>query len=173
MRQGELLGLAWSDVDLDGGRLLVRRQLQRQGGKAVRVPLKTEQSRRELLLPEPVLESLRAHRAAQAAEQLQAEAWLDRWQLVFTTEFGEPLEATAVLRLFQGHLRAAGLPVVRFHDLRHTAATLLAESGVHVKVAQAILGHSNVSTTLDIYTHAAVDQQRDAFAAMGRKLTGS
>lgn len=75
-----------------------------------------------------------------------------------------------MLRAFQGHLAKARLPKVRFHDLRHTAASLLAASGVHPKIAQTILGHSNFSTTMDIYSHVAVEQQAEAVEALGRIL---
>jgi integrase len=169
MRQGEVLGLSWSDVDLDAGLLHVRRQLQRLGGKPRLVQLKSESSRRTLLLPEPVIEALRQHQMRQQKEPWAAH-WDDRWDLVFTGPQGEPLEATAVLRAFQSHLAAAGLPKVRFHDLRHTAASLLAASGVHAKIAQTILGHSNFSTTMDVYSHVAVEQQAEAVEALGRLL---
>ena len=171
MRQGEVLGLSWPDVDLETGRLQVRRQLQRLGGKPQLVQLKSESSRRTLPLIEPVAEALRQHQRGQRKERWAARRD-DRWDLVFTDPQGAPLEATAVLRAFQSHLAEAGLPKVRFHDLRHGAASLMAAKGVHPKIAQAILGHSNFSTTMDIYSHVGIEQQAEAFEAMASVLGG-
>ena len=133
---------------------------------------KSESGKRTLLLPLAVTATLMAHRRTQEAEKGAARVWLNEWCLVFVGKHGEPLGGTAVLRAFQAHLAAVGLPKVRFHDLRLTAINRLAAAGVHVKVAQQIAGHSNVSTTLDVYTHTNTDQQAEAWEAVGKLIGG-
>jgi len=155
MRQGELLGLSWEDVGDDT--LLVRRQLQRIDGRYHLVPLKTERSLRELPLSPLAREAL-AVQCAQQAEWRATPLWDPtkpgaQWQLVFTSHAGSPLIGRDVTRSFQTLAAAAGVPVVRFHDLRHTAATLLLEQGVDVATVSRILGHTTIATTVDRYGH--------------------
>jgi integrase len=170
LRMGELLGLRWSEVDLVAGILRVSRALQRRSGVTALVQPKSETSRRTLRLPEPVIEALRQHRDQQAAEPIVR---LDSMGLVFTAPDGRPLEPTAVLRLFQGHLRAAGLPVIRFHDLRHSCASILLASGVPLTVVSSILGHSSIRLTSDTYGHLLARSQEEAAKAMTRILGGA
>lgn len=172
LRQGEVLGLQWGDLDT-AGELHVRRQVQRvprvQDDDGPRteirvVDLKTKQSRRDLPLPAFVDEALQRHR-----ERLVAAGVLPlSTGLVFVNRDGRPLDGVEVTRRFQAALERAGLPAMRFHDLRHSAASLLHAQGVPAKVAQAILGHSTVTTTLGIYTHLTKDLNRDAAAALDR-----
>jgi integrase len=171
LRQGEALGLRWRDVDLEAGILRVAVQLQRIGGQNVVSEPKSQKSRRTLLLPEPVLEALRQHRAQQVIEQLQARVWLSP-ELVFTGIHGEPLEGTQVTKRFQVHLEAAGLPRLRFHDLRHSCASALLAAGVPMKMVSDILGHSTVSLTLNTYQKALPTLQQEAAEAMTRILRG-
>ncbi len=164
MRQGELLGLQWPDVDLDAGTIMIRRTLQRtkEGGRVFQEP-KTAKSRRLIQLSPQVVEALREHRARQEQER---RFWGDRYQdhgLVFSQPAGQPIDKGNLLRRhFKPLLAQAGLPPIRFHDLRHTYATLALQAGLHPKVVQENLGHSTISMTLDTYSHVAPVLQRDA-----------
>jgi integrase len=152
MRQGELLALRWEDVDLDNATANVRATLQQVSGQgfAFASP-KTKRSRRKVVLPAAAVEALRQHRVRQAEERLQlGPAWEDLG-LVFANQVGRPLDGGHVLRReLHPLLTKAGLPLMRFHDLRHTAATLLLGQGVNPKVVSELLGHSQVAITLEI-----------------------
>lgn len=177
MREGELLALRWTDVDLDGCVAWVRRSVQRskagaaEGRKSglVMVEPKTKKSRRCVALSNVAVRALRAHRARQVEERLVVgEEWADL-DLVFPNRLGRPIEAGDLLNAFYRPLLArAGLPRLRFHDLRHTAETLLLAANVHPKVAQEMLGHSTVAITLDLYSHVIEGMQRDAARVMDR-----
>lgn len=170
MRQGELLGLSWEDVDVERGVLVVRWQLQHVDGQWQRLPPKSKQSRRALPLPPHAVEALQVQRAQQQ-EWRQAPSWRGNpWALVFTTSAGTPLAARNVLRAFQQCCVAAGVPVIRFHDLRHATATFLLASGVDLKLVSTVLGHSQISITADFYLHTssgllapALERLRDVF----------
>ncbi|MBI4504010.1 MAG: site-specific integrase [Chloroflexi bacterium] len=160
LRQGELLGLRWQDVDLERAELRVVQALQRAGGQLRLVEPKSAQSRRALALPGPVVAALKEHRKRQLAEHLKvADVWHDSG-LVFTTSIGTPIEPRGLIRRFHALLERAGLPPMRFHDLRHGCATLLLAGGVHPKLVQELLGHSRISITMDIYSHVTPAMQR-------------
>ena len=162
LRQGEALGLRWSDVDLGAGQLRVRQALQRQEGGVVMVQPKTARSRRTIPLPSAVVEAMRAHKQSQADRREAAgEEWHDSG-LVFTTRTGGPIHPRNDYRSFQALLTRAGLRRVRLHDLRHTAASLLLEQGVHPRVVMEILGHSQISLTMNTYSHVVPDTLRSA-----------
>jgi integrase len=155
MRRGEILGLRWPDIDLDTRKLAVNQSLQRAAGTLQLLPLKTKSSTRTIHLPGILIAALRRHGVRQKEEKLAAGP---DWQgnpgrLVFTSRRGTPLEPRNVVRSFKIALVKAGLPETKFHNLRHTAATLLFENHAHPKQVQALLGHSRISTTLDTYTH--------------------
>jgi integrase len=170
MRQSELLGLRWKDVDLDANLLRVRMQLKREEREWVWKEPKTRRSRRQIALAAPVVEVLQRHRARQEAERLSLEsAWRD-CDLVFCNKMGGPLFARNLVRSFMTLLEKAAIPHIRFHDLRHTAATLLLSARVNPKVVSEMLGHASVSITLDIYSHVIPDMQQDAAAAMAQLL---
>lgn len=171
MRQGELFALKWSSVDLERATLQVRGTLQRIDSKLVITEPKTPRSRRSVALPTVVVDTLKRHRARQVEERLRlGPAWEDN-DLVFPNTIGGPLDAISFLRReYWPTLRAAGLPRIRFHDLRHTAATLLFRQGIHPKVVAEMLGHSTISVTLDIYSHVLPDMQREATRAMDRLI---
>ena len=119
-----------------------------------------------------MVESLRRHRARQNEEKLKAEAWRNDWNLVFTWDLGEPIEATRLTAAFRALSDAAAVRRSRFHDLRHGAATYLLASGVPMKVVQETLGHSQMSITADIYSHVLPELQRDAADRIGNVLFG-
>jgi integrase len=163
IRQAEALGLRWGDLDLEAGTLSLRKQLQRIDGEWVLNQPKTTGSRRVLPLLPRAVEALRAHRKRQTEERLRAgPLWENERDLVFTTAIGAPLHAKVVVDQFKALLNRAGLPDVRFHDLRHSCASLLAHLGVHPSVVVAILGHSTYRLTMDLYTHVDAAALRDA-----------
>ncbi len=166
LRMGEALGLRWEDVDLDAGELRVERALQRVGGQLTLKEPKTEKSRRTLTLPPALARSLRAHRVRQLEERMAAGPRWEERGLVFTTAKGTPLEPSNVLKRFKAHLAAAGLPPQRFHDLRHCAASLLLAQGVPARVVMDVLGHTQISTTMDLYAHVMPAAHREAAARM-------
>jgi integrase len=166
LRRGELLGLKWTDADLDAGTLTVRRSLDVDG--TVKVP-KNRAGRRTLKLTSRALDALKTHKVRQNAERLQAGS---RWQddgLVFPNTVGKPMNAGNLYRReFQPLLKRAELADEGFtiHSLRHTFATTLAEKGVHPSIAQKMLGHSDIRMTLAIYTHATYGMQDAATDAL-------
>lgn len=171
LRQGELLGLQWPDVELDAARLTIRHSLQRVAGRPQLVEPKTGGSRRTVALNAPALAALREHRALQARERLQAPPgkWHDS-EFVFTTPIGTPLDGPNLTKAFQRHLEAARLPRLRFHDLRHTCASLLIAEGVPLKVVAELLGHSTIKLTADTYGHVQEEAQRAAVARLDKVL---
>lgn len=174
LRQGEALGLRWQDVNLEAKTLTVKTTLQRIGGVPILAEPKTDKSRRTIKLPDVCVSALSAHRDRQAHEQsLLGAAWMDRWGLVFTEADGTPLARYSVTRRFQRLLDCIGIPKRRFHDLRHTCATLLLAQGVDLKVIQETLGHTLFSTTADIYSHVLPVLMADAANRMDAALTGS
>jgi integrase len=154
MREGELLGVRWADVDLDQGALYLTRRLKRRT------------SRRQVLLVAVAVEALKLHRDRQDEERRRAG---DRWEdndLVFPNTVGRPINPSNFLRReFYPLLEKAGLPRMRFHDLRHSAATLLLRMGVHPKIVSELLGHTQIGITLDLYSHVTATMQRDAIEA--------
>jgi integrase len=154
MRQGELLALRWQDVDLENAVVSVRRTLTRSGGKVAFGEPKTNKSRRTIRITVQAVEALRSHLERQLAD---IEILGDRYQdqgLVFTTDTGAPINPSNLRqRSFTPLLKRAGLSHMRFHDLRHTCATLLLSRGVHPKFVQELLGHATIAVTLDTYSH--------------------
>ena len=171
LRQGEALGLRWEDVNLEAGTISIRASLARVDGSYVLAELKTQRSRRTIKLPDVCVTALAAHRESQALERdFVAAAWQDELSLVFTRADGAPLSRHAVTRRFQRVLADAGIPKRRFHDLRHTCATLLLAQGVPLRVVMEILGHSQMATTADIYAHVLPILMADAAERMDAVL---
>jgi len=167
LRRGEALGLRWSDVDLVEGVLFVRQTLQRLNGKLTFGPVKSDDSARVIALPVPCVESLRKHRVAQAHErELADKAWRDSG-LVFTTAIGTPIEPRNLNRHFARLLDRAGLRRIRFHDLRHSCASLLYDEGVTIENIQDVLGHSSPTITKTIYVEVTRKVQRGAVDRLG------
>jgi integrase len=172
LRQGEILGLRWSDLDLEGGTLTVRHALARIEGRLVLVEPKSATSRRVVPLPGFVREALLAHRMLQAQESLPLRpAPPDPFaDLVFVTTHGTPLDGITITRRFQRILADAGLPHQRFHDLRHACASLLLAQGVPARVVMETLGHSEISLTLNTYSHVMPSAGREAAERMDQLL---
>jgi integrase len=174
MRQGELLGLKWSEVDLEHGLISVTSTLKRpKTGLTLSARTKTRTSRRRITLTAEAVAALREHRARQLKERLQlGEHWTD-YGLVFANPTGDPCLARSIERYsFAPLIHKAGVAKIRFHDLRHTCATLLLLQGVNPKIVSEMLGHSTVAITLDLYSHVTPNMQRGAAAAMSRALWG-
>lgn len=173
LRQGEALGLRWEDVDFDARVLRVRYSLQRIQGDLQLTELKTRNSRRDLPLTDAVIARLRAHRSQQLQEKLLAGS---RWQdsgLVFTTTIGTPLDARNVIRQYHAILEKAKLRRYRFHELRHSCASLLLVQGVPLKTISDILGHSQIRVTADYYVHIAPETRREALSMMDVLFTAA
>jgi integrase len=169
LRQGELLGLRWQDVDLDAGTVSVRYSLS-VTTRTLAEP-KTERSRRSLRLPGVVLAALREHRRVQLAERLAAGSQWEENDYVFATHQGRALIARNVRRGLRRRLAYAGLPMTRFHDLRHAFATMMLEDGEDLAVISKALGHSNLSTTADVYAHLTPAMLERTAARMDAVLT--
>ena len=173
LRQSEILGLRWSDIDDCRRSLAVKRSLHRIGVECVFLEPKTKRSARSIDIPDPIWDLLQAHRIRQQGEEYRAgERWTGAvWgDLVFTASHGEPLQGRVVTRIFQTLLERASLPTMRFHDLRHAAATLMLALGIPLLEVSRALGHSQTSTTLDIYSHALPEMQSDARDRLGAAL---
>lgn len=149
LRKGEALGLAWDHVDQDAGQLKVTATLGRIGDRLLINGPKTERSRRTVPLNAGVVAMLRRHRAVQREERMRANVWKDSG-LVFTTEFGGPIDPRNLLRVIEVAAKAAGVAGVGVHTLRHSAAVAWLEAGVHIKAVADLLGHSSVSITGDV-----------------------
>jgi integrase len=168
LREGELIGLRWVDVDLDQRTLRVEQTVQRIGKQLVIAAPKTAGSRRLLPLPAAAVRALREHATRQAQRhEVVGDDWKDHG-LVFPTGVGTPVEPRNLVRHFKQALKKAELPDVRFHDLRHSCATMLIAQGVHPRTVMEILGHSQISVTMNTYGHVLPDTQRAAADAMDR-----
>ena len=154
LRRGELLGLKWQDVDFNQGTITVRRQISRINGQVVEAPLKTKNSYRVIPLGNQALEVLKSQEEKQSSEY------------VFPSPSGGPISPDSVRNMLRRVLKRAGLPYVRFHDLRHTFATLALQNGVDVKTVSGMLGHFSAGFTLDTYAHVTTVAQRDAAQKM-------
>ena len=163
LRRGEILGLRWQDLDLEAGTLSVKQTVQRIRGKGMTfAPPKTDRARRTVNVPSPVIASLRRHRRAQLEERLKAGSRWHEFDLVFPSNIGTPLEPRNLDRHFKRMLAKTGLPNMRFHDLRHTAASLMLAANVNPRTAADILGHSRISVTLDTYSHVMPPAMHEA-----------
>ncbi|WP_329410358.1 site-specific integrase [Streptomyces sp. NBC_00704] len=172
LRKGELLGLHWEDLDLDGGTATIHRSLQRTRSQGLTVlNTKTLASERRIALPTECVNSLKIHQEQQQEErQAAGTGWTDNG-LVFTTRNGRPLDPTNLTRRFHRLLHSAGLRTIRFHDLRHSTATLLLEQGVDLVVIKELLGHAHIGVTAGVYAHVRLRLQRQAIDTLGGILS--
>ena len=163
LRKGELLGLRWEDLDLDAGTAAIRRTLQRTStGGLTTLPTKTCASERRIALPTRCLHSLKLHHEQQKREREAAGAMWQRDEPVFTTVQGRPIDPTNLTRTFNALLHKASLRRIRFHDLRHSTATLLLEQGVELVVIKELLGHAHIGVTATVYAHVRLRLPRYA-----------
>ncbi|KOV26318.1 integrase [Streptomyces sp. XY413] len=171
LRKGELLGLHWEDLDLNAGTAAVRRTLQRTSASGLTtLPTKTRASERRIALPTRCVQSLKHH---QDQQQRKNEAAGSTWQHnghVFTTTQGGPIDPSNLTRAFTTLLRKAGIRRIRFHDLRHSTATLLLEQGVELVVIKELLGHAHIGVTATVYAHVRLRLQRDVIDVLSTTL---
>ena len=170
LRQGELLGLKWEDVDLDSGTLQVRRTIsEARSGRIFEAPKNGKG--RSIRLTKKAVEALRGHRKRQLEEKLRLGTLWQENGLVFPSQAGTPLAGRNLIRHVKRMLERSGLAsTFRFHDLRHTRATLLLKQGIRVKFVQELLGHGDVSLTLNVYSHVLPDMGDAAAGAMDEAL---
>ena len=160
LRRGELLGLKWTDIDWKNGIIKVRRQVARVDGQIVEAPLKTKNSYRAVSI------------SPQAIEVLREQKRKTNDTYVFPSPNGGPISPDSVNNMLKRVLERAGIPKVRFHDLRHTFATIALQNGVDIKTVSGILGHFSAGFTLDTYAHVTTAAQKEAAQTMGNILRG-
>lgn len=173
VRRGEVVALRWSDVDLAAHRLTVNQAATVIDGAELVAAPKARRSRRAIDLDPDTVSLLQRHRARQREQFLMLGVSATASDRVFTNEVGEPIRPNSIGQAFRRLVDAAGVPVIRLHDLRHTHATHLLMAGVNVKVVSERLGHSSVSFTLDTYGHVMPGQQAEAAAAAAALLGDS
>jgi len=170
MRQGEILGLRWPDVDLDRGLLAVQHSLVHLRGTFVLAEPKTTSSRRLIHLSAPLVGRLVGHRMAETQAALREGRSYELAGFVFRRIDGRPLSASIVIKAWHHALDRAGLPRMRFHDARHSVATILMERTRNARTVADVLGHANISTTLSMYAHTTASQHEQAAAILGEAL---
>jgi integrase len=174
MRRGEVLGLRWSDVDLDAAQLAVVQTLTTVGYAVVVSPRKTARSQRFVYLDAETVAVLRHHRHRQRHERIVAgPTWNVHHDLVFCDPVGEPFHPDHLTREFSRAAASAAVPRIRLHDLRHTYATLALKAGMHPKVVSERLGHATVGITLDLYSHVTPPIARDAAEIVANVIFGA
>jgi integrase len=172
MRQMELLGLKWTDLDWIRRTIKVERQLDRPTGKGIQFSApKTRFGKRSVALGRKTIEVLRNHYERQQGDRLRVGENWNEHDLIFTNRNGGPLHPRNLLRDFKLMLKRAGLPVIRFHDLRHTAASLMLNSGIAPIIVSRRLGHARASITLDIYGHLIPSMQSEAAEKIDELIT--
>ena len=159
LRRGELLGLKWQDIDWKNGITKVRRQVARVDGQIKEAPLKTKNSYRTVTISQ------------QAIEVLKAQKKKTNDTYVFPSPNGGPISPDSVNNMLKRVLERAGIPKVRFHDLRHTFATIALQNGVDIKTVSGMLGHFSAGFTLDTYAHVTTSAQKEAAQTMGNILS--
>ena len=170
MRQGEILGLRWPDVDVDRGLLAVQHSLVHPKGEFILAEPKTASSRRVIHLSATLVDRLVRHRMAEAEAALREGRPYELAGFVFRRTDGRPLSASIVLKAWHRALGRAGLPQLRFHDARHSVATILMDRLRNARLVADVLGHANVSTTLSMYAHTTASQHEQAAAILGEAL---
>ncbi|WP_153395837.1 tyrosine-type recombinase/integrase [Ornithinicoccus halotolerans] len=170
LRRGEMLGLAWEDVDLEHGEALIAWQVQRVDGQLLRRRTKTPSSDAPLPLPDIAVRALERHRLEESRRRLAAgEMWAD-CGLVFTTRLGDPIDPRNFHRAFKTRAEKAGVPVIPVHATRRTCASLLVSLEVHPRVAMAVLRHSRIALTMEVYSQVSSRATRDALHQLGGRL---
>ena len=162
LRRGELLGLKWEDIDFEHGNFRVKRQVARIDGEIVEAPLKTKNAYRTVPLAEDTIQVLK---------QQKKKAGSSLW--VFPGPTGGPISPDSVLHILHRVLRRAGLPRVRFPDLRHTFATLALQNGVDIKTISGMLGHFSAGFTLHTYAPVTTAAQKEAAKTIGKVLANA
>ncbi|MDI9261270.1 site-specific integrase [Alicyclobacillus sendaiensis] len=171
MRKGEILGLRWIDIDFASKLITVRQNLSFVHGQIYFLEPKTARGRRAVALSDPIIEALKRHREIQDAERHRAGVLYEDHGLVVQTELGHPVTPRALDRSWYSLLKQCDVPKIRFHDLRHTHATLLLKQGVHPKIVSERLGHANIGITLDTYSHVLPNLQQSAIEQLSELIS--
>jgi integrase len=167
LRRGEVLGLAWDDIDVDAREARISWQVQRIDGELVRRRTKTHSSDASLPLPDICVQALKDRRRIEKKLRLAAgEAWAGTG-LVVTTRLGDAIDPRNFQRAFRSSVRRAGVPLIPVHSTRRTCASLLVALDVHPRVAMAILRHSKIAVTMDIYSQVSAASTREALKRLG------
>lgn len=171
MRRGEILALKWSDIDFQTKTLRIQRIFTRApGNRYIEAEPKTKKSKRPVMLTARVVDLLQQHQKRQLEAKTKAGKFWEDNNLVFCTSLGTPLNPNKVLERFGTLLKKAELPHMRFHDLRHSAASILFAMKVHPKIVQELLGHHQISMTMDLYSHMLPSMQNDVVETMNDAL---
>ncbi|WP_232700183.1 site-specific integrase [Brevibacillus daliensis] len=168
MRRGEILGLRWKDIDFENGELSVQQTLFNKGDE-LQEP-KTKSAQRSIAFPEQTVVELKQHKRRIAQEKMMARSIYQDNDLVVCTSIGTKVLPRNLIRTYYRLLEKADVPKIRFHDIRHSHATLLLKKGVHPKIAQERLGHTNIRITLDTYSHVLPNMQSEAAKQFGDSL---
>ncbi len=166
LRRGEVLGLRWSDIDFEAGTIQVRQQLLRVSGQLILGPVKTRAGQREMPLLDLAFDALASQAAWQALYRADMGSAWPSTDLVFTTRTGRPVEPRNLVGSFRRICERNQLRAIKVHHLRHTVASLLKDLKVPARDAQTILGHTRISTTLEIYTNVDADARREALTLL-------
>lgn len=174
MRRGEILGLRWSDVDFESRLVSVRQTVQRVNDQGIifKQTAKTDGSRRTIAISATVDETLQKFKRRQTKNKLLHGPFYQDHDLVFSNENGTPLDPDGLSRGFRRIVKSLDIPEVRFHDLRHSHATLLMQQGEHPKVISERLGHSSITITMDLYSHVMPNMQKEAAQKLDDFLFG-
>jgi len=162
MRRGEILGLNWSNVDFDNQTITIKEVLARTSNDVFIKEPKTDKSKRTLYIPDDILKLLKSHKIRQLETKLSLGSDYEDNNLVCCRPNGAMINPASFSHLFRGFLIKNNLHVIRFHDLRHTYATLMMANNISPKIASSMLGHANISTTMDLYSHVMVDMKKEA-----------
>ena len=174
MRQGELLGLRWSDVELDRGTLTIQQTLEKPGPSSIFGTPKTAKSRRTISLDADLVAILRVSKAKQNEERLWLGPKYRDLGLVFTIPGSSPVNRQNLSRRdFARVMTAASVPRIRFHDLRHSFASLLLGANFDLKLVSEMMGHSGIAITADTYGHLTLGHKAEAAIVVGRLLAGA
>ncbi|MDN9011061.1 site-specific integrase [Brevibacillus laterosporus] len=163
MRRGEILGLRWKDVDFEQAKISIQQTLYRPAKQGITFQEpKTKSAKRRISIPNFVIDELKAHKVRQNKNKLQYGEGYQDFDLIVAYDDGRPQDPRNLLRHYERLIKGCELPPIRFHDLRHTHATMLLQLGEHPKVVSERLGHSRVGITMDVYSHVMPDMQKDA-----------
>ncbi|MCM3180194.1 site-specific integrase [Cytobacillus horneckiae] len=161
MRKGEILGLSWEDVDFESRKLKINKTLYKITGEFLLQSPKSYSSIRTIYMDDDLIRVLKKQKVKQNIEKMKFGTVYKEHNMVFAQETGEFINPTAVNQLFTRFIKQSKLPYIRFHDLRHTHATILLQMGVNPKLVADRLGHSSVKITLDIYSHVLPEMQQN------------
>ncbi|KFN02557.1 site-specific integrase [Bacillus clarus] len=171
MRQGEILGLRWKDIDMEDSLIYIRQTLTKK--RELKYGAKNKTSLRTIYLPQILIEELKSHRQFVEYEKEKAGDKYTDLDLVLPSKYGKLLDSRSIRRSFYNVTEKLGLPKIRFYDLRHTHATLLIQQNVNVKLISERLGHADIGTTLNTYSHILPEMQRTISEKLDKVLEKS